>query len=110
MWEVQGWGPGVEAAEPEVVPTLAEGVPELQAGADAVLVVAADLLLPDRLPRVIREHPMVVGGRDEVISLSIGVPLGGRHLGVVSAEVDHEDKRYSGLPCLCWCSCLMFFD
>ena len=78
MWEV-GWRrPGAETAEPEVVPPLAEGVPELQqAGADAAPVVPAERLLPDLLPRVVGENPVVVEGGDEVIPRQAGVPPGG---------------------------------
>ena len=78
MWEVGGRRPGAETAEPEVVPPLAEGVPEFyQAGADTAPVVSAERLLPDLLPRVVGEIPVVVEGGDEVIPRQAGVPLGG---------------------------------
>ena len=68
MWEVGGRRPGAETAEPKVVPSLAEGVSELQqAGADTVPVVPAERLLPDLLLRVAGENPVVVEGGDEVI-------------------------------------------
>ena len=74
-----------------VVRLLGEGVLELQqAGADAAPVVSAEHLLPDRLQGVIREHRMVVEGRDEVITPRPGVPPGGRHVDLVSAEVEHQ--------------------
>ena len=78
MWEVGGRQPGAETAEPEVFPPVAEGVPELQqAGADAAPVVPAERLLPDLLPRVVREDPVVVEGGDEVIPRRAGVSRGG---------------------------------
>ena len=78
MWEVGGRRPGAVTAEPEFVPPLAEGVPELQqAGADAAPVVPAERFLPDLLPRVVGENPVVVEGGDEVIPRQAGVPLGG---------------------------------
>ena len=46
--------------------------------------------LPDRLPRVVREYPVVVEGRYEVISRRAGVPLGDRHIGVTPGEVGHK--------------------
>ena len=78
VWEVGGRRPRVEMAEPEVVPPLSEGVPDLQqAGADAALVVLAERL-PLELPlRVVGEDPVVVEGGDEVVPRGAGVPLGG---------------------------------
>ena len=68
--EVGGRRPGVGSVEPAIIPALTEGVPELQqAGADAATVVSNERLLPDCLPRVRTEHPMVVECRDEVIPL-----------------------------------------
>ena len=65
-------------AEPEVVPPLSEGVPDLQqAGADAAPVVLAKRLPLDLLPRVAGEDPVVVEGGDEVVPRRAGVPLGG---------------------------------
>ena len=65
-------------AEPDVVPPLSEGVPDLQqAGADAAPVVPAERLLLDLPPRVVVENPVVVEGGDEVIPRRAGVPLGG---------------------------------
>ena len=65
-------------AEPEVVPPLSEGVPDLQqAGADAAPVVPAELLLLDIPPRVVGENSVVVQGGDELVPLRAGVPLGG---------------------------------
>ena len=62
--EVEGRGPGVEAAEPEIVPLLVEGASELQqAVADAAPVVSAQRLLPNRLPCIIRDYSVVVEGR-----------------------------------------------
>ena len=56
MWEVGGRGPGVEAAKPEVVPSLAKGAPEFQqAGTDTAQSVPTERFLPNRLPRVVRE-------------------------------------------------------
>ena len=64
-------------AEPEVVPPLSEGVPDLQqAGADAAPVVLAKCLPLDFLPRVAGEDPVVVEGGDEVVPRRAGVPLG----------------------------------
>ena len=49
-------------AEPEVVPPLSDGVPDLQqGGADAAPVVPAERLPLDLPPRVVRENPVVVG-------------------------------------------------
>ena len=65
MWEVGGRQPRAEMAEPEVVPPLSEGVPDLQqAGADAALVVPAERLPLDLPPSVVRENPVVVKGGD----------------------------------------------
>ena len=65
-------------AEPEVVPTLSEGVLDLQqAGADAAPVVPAERLPLDLPPRVVGENPVVVEGGDEVVPRRVGVPLGG---------------------------------
>ena len=76
MWEVGGRRPGAETAEPEVVPTLSEGVLDLQqAGADAAPVVFAKHLLLD-LSHV-SSGRMVVEGGEEVIPRRAGVPLGG---------------------------------
>ena len=78
MWDAEGRRPGPQTAEPEVVPPLVEGVPELQqADADAAPVVPAERLLPDLLLRVVGETPVVVEGGDEFISHRAGVPLGG---------------------------------
>ena len=89
-----GWGaqPGAETAEPEVVPPLAKGVPELkQAGADAAPVVPAKRLLSDLLPRVTRENPVVVEGGDEVIPRQASVPLGGGcHIHVAPGGLGHQ--------------------
>ena len=61
-------------AEPEVVPPLPEGVPDLQqAGADAAPVVLAKRLPLDLLPRVAGEDPVVVEGGDEVVPRRVGV-------------------------------------
>ena len=61
--------------EPEVVPPLSEGVPDLQqAGADAAPVVLAKRLPLDLLPRVVGEDPVVVEGGDEVVPRRAGVP------------------------------------
>ena len=52
-----------------------EGVPELQqAGADAAPVVPAESLLPDLLPRVVGENPVVPEGGDEVIPRWAAMP------------------------------------
>ena len=65
-------------AEPEVVPPLSEGVPDLQqAGADEAPVVLAKRLPLDFLPRVVGEDPVVVEGGDEVVPRQTGGPLGG---------------------------------
>ena len=62
VWEVGGRRPRVEMAEPEVVPPLSEGVPDLQqAGVDAAPVVLAKRLPLDLLPPVAGEDPVVVG-------------------------------------------------
>ena len=92
VWEVGGRQPGAETAGPEVVPPLTEGVPELQqGGADAAAVVPADRLLPDLLPRVVGEDPVVVEGGDEVIPRLAGVsPGGGCHIHVAPGEVGHQ--------------------
>ena len=89
MWEVGGRRPTVEMAEPEVVPPLSEGVPDLQqAGADVAPVVLAKRLPLDLLPRVVGEDPVVVEGGDEVVSRRAGVPLGGGcHVHVAPGEV-----------------------
>ena len=65
-------------AEPQVVPPLSEGPPDLQqAGADAAPVVPAKRLLLDLPPRVVGENPVVAEGGDEVLPRRAGVPLGG---------------------------------
>ena len=59
--EVGGGGPPVESAEPDIIPALAEGVPELQqAGPDTAPVTSAQHVLPEWLPRVCRAQLMVV--------------------------------------------------
>ena len=64
--------------EPEVVPPLSEGVPDLQqAGADAAPVVLAKRLPLDLLPRVVGEDPVVVEGGDEVVPRPGGGAPGG---------------------------------
>ena len=90
--EVGGRRPRVEMAEPEVVPPLSEGVPDLQqAGADAAPVVLAKRLPLDLLPRVAGEDPVVVEGGDEVVPRRAGVPLGGaRHVHVAPGEVGRQ--------------------
>ena len=89
VWEVGGRQPRVEMAEPEVVPPLLEGVPDLrQAGADVAPVVPAERLPLDLPPRVVRENPVVVEGGDEVVPRRAGVPLGGGcHVHVALSEV-----------------------
>ena len=79
-------------AEPEVVPPLSEGVPDLQqAGADAAPVVPAKRLPLDLPPRVVGEDPVVVEGGDEVVPRRAGVPLGGGcHLHVAPGEVGRQ--------------------
>ena len=78
MWEVGGRRPRAEMAEPEVVPLLSEGVPDLQqAGANAAPVIPAGRLPLDLPPRVVGENPVVVEGGDEVVPSRAGVPLGG---------------------------------
>ena len=79
-------------AEPEVVPPLSEGVPDLQqAGADAAPVVPAERLLPDLPTRVVGENPVVVEGGDEVVPRRAGVPLGGGcHVHVAPSEVGRQ--------------------
>ena len=95
--EVGGRGPGVKAAEPEVVPRLAEGAPELeQAGADTAPVVPSKCFLVDCLPRDVREYTVIVGGRYEVIPRRARVPLGGCHIGLTPQEGGHK----SVLPAL----------
>ena len=92
VWEVGGRRPGAETVEPEVVSPLAEGVPELQqAGADVAPVVPAERLLPDLLPCVVGENPVVVEGVNEVIPRRAGGPLGGGcHIHVAPGEVGHQ--------------------
>ena len=79
-------------AEPEVVPPLSEGVPDLQqAGADAAPVVPAKRLPLDLPPRVVGEDPVVVEGGDEVVPRRAGVPLGGGcHVQVAPGEVGRQ--------------------
>ena len=88
MWWVGGRQPGAQTAESEVVPPVVEGVLDLQqAGADAAPVVCAERLLPDLLPRVAREDPVVVGGSDEVIPRWARLPRGwGCHIHVAPGE------------------------
>ena len=98
VWEVGGLGPGIEAAEPEIVPPLAKGASELlQVGTDAAPVVSAERSLPDRLPCVGGEYPVVMQGRYEVNPLRAGVSLGGRHIGVTSDEVGHKSVPSASL-------------
>ena len=89
VWEVGGRHPGVEMAEPEVVPPLSEGVLDLQqTGANAAPVVPAERLPLDPLPRVVGENPVVLEGGDEVVPRRAGVPLGGGcHIHVAPSEV-----------------------
>ena len=79
-------------AEPEVVPPLSEGVPDLQqAGVDAAPVVLAKRLPLDFLPRVAGEDSVVVEGGDEVVLRRAGVPLGGAcHVYVAPGEVERQ--------------------
>ena len=79
-------------AEPEVVPPLSEGVPDLQqAGADAAPVVPAERLPLDLPPRVVGENPVVVEGGNEVVPRWAGVPLGrGCHVHVAPGEVGRQ--------------------
>ena len=79
-------------AEPEVVPPLSEGVPDLQqAGTDAAPVVLAKRLPRELLPRVVGGDPVVVEGGDEVVSRRAGVPLGGaHHVHVAPGEVGRQ--------------------
>ena len=68
VWEVGGRGPGVEAAKAEVVPPFKGGAPEFhQAGADTAPLLPTLRLPLDCLPRVVREYPVAVEGRYEVI-------------------------------------------
>ena len=76
--EVGGRRSRVEMAEPEIVPPLSEGVPDLlQAGTDAAPVVPAERLPLDLPPRVVGENPVVVEGGDEVVPRRAGIALGG---------------------------------
>ena len=85
--DVEGWGRGVEAAEPGVVPPLAEGAPEFQqAGADSHYRVFSGGLLAT----CHRGVSVVVEGRYEVMSRRAVLPLGGRHFGVTPREVGHK--------------------
>ena len=104
MWEVGGRRPGAETAEPEVLPPLVEGVPELQqAGADAAPVVSAERLLPDLMPRVVGEDPVVVEGGDEVIPRPAGVSLGGGcHIHVAPGEVVHQRAHWHSSAASRW--------
>ena len=79
-------------AQPEVVPPLLEGVPDLQqADADAEPVVPAKRLPLDLPPRVVGEDLVVVEGGDEVVPRRAGVPLGGGcHVHVAPSEVGRQ--------------------
>ena len=79
-------------AEPEVIPPLPEGAPDLQqACADAAPVVPAECLPLDLPPRVVGENPLVVEGGDEVVPRWAGVPLGGCcHVHVAPGEVGRQ--------------------
>ena len=79
-------------AEPEVVPPLSEGVPDLQqAGEDAAPAVPAERPLLDLPPRVVQENPVVVEGGDEVVPRRAGVPLWrGCHVHVAPGEVGRQ--------------------
>ena len=62
--------------EPEGLPLWTEGVFEFkQAGAKFAPIVSVDCLVPNRLPRVVGEHPMTVEYCDEVVLLRAGVSL-----------------------------------
>ena len=53
-------------------------------------VVPAERLLPDLLPHLVRENPVVVEGGDEVILRRAGMPPeGGCHIRVAPSEVGH---------------------
>ena len=92
VWELGGRRTRVEMAEPEVVPPLSEGVPDLQqAGADAAPVVPADRLPLDLPLRVVREDPVVVERGDEVVPCRAGMPLGGgSHVHLAPGEVGRQ--------------------
>ena len=97
MREVGGRGPGVQAAETEVVPPFVEGAQEFwQAGADTVPVVPTECFLADCVPQVVGEYLVLVQGRYKVIPRRAGVPLGGRHIGVTPAEVGHKSVPGQG--------------
>ena len=90
-------------AEPEIVPPLSVGVPDLQqAGADGAPLVPAERLPLDLPPRVVGENPVVVEGGDEVVSRRAGVPLGGGcHVHVVPGEGGGQRiplARVGGVP------------
>ena len=62
-----------------------------QAGADTAPVVPVERLLPDLLPRVVRENPVVMEGGSEAIPRRAGVPPGGGcHIHVAPREVGHQ--------------------
>ena len=87
-----GLGPGIEEAVPGIIPPLAKGALELQqAAADAAPVVSVERFLPDRLPCVVGDWPVVVEGRYEISPLRAGLPLDGRHIGVTLSEFGHKN-------------------
>ena len=92
MWEVGGRRPGAELTEPQDVPPLAEGVPELQqAGADAALVVPAERLLPDLLPRVVERESWSWKAAMRSSHAGRGCPQGeGCHIHVAPGEVGRQ--------------------
>ena len=79
-------------AEPEVVPPLSGGVPDLQqAGANAAPVVPVERLPLDLPPRVVEENPVVVEGGNKVVPRRPGVPLGGGcHVHVAPVDVGRQ--------------------
>ena len=92
MWEVGGRRPRAEMAEPEVVPLLSEGVPDLQqAGADAAPVIPAERLPLDLPPRVVGRIPWSWKAAMRLSHARRGCPWGGGcHIHVAPGEVGRQ--------------------
>ena len=92
MRKVGSWGPGVEPAEPDIIPAPTKGVFKLaQAGANGALPVAVEHL--DHVPPIDGNFPMVMECSNNIIPFRSGVHRAGRHICVVAVEMGPEGSR-----------------